>query len=91
MEIDTGASLSLISESTCRKLWPKKRLLSTIAKLKTYSGEALPVLGTLNIQVSQNKQVCLSLVVVTGSGPSLLSRDWLEKLNWIGNKLTTYT
>ena len=56
MEIDTGASLSLISESTCRKLWPKKRLLPTIAKLKTYSGETLPILGTLNVQVSHNKQ-----------------------------------
>ena len=81
MEIDTGASLSLISESTCRKLWPKKRLLPTIAKLKTYSDETLPILGTLNVQVSHNKQkACLALVVVTGSGPSLLGRDWLKKL-----------
>ena len=43
MEIDTGASLSLISESICIKLWPKKRLLPTIAKLKTYSGQTLPI------------------------------------------------
>ena len=81
MEIDIGASLSLISESTCKKLWPKRRLLPTTAKLKTYSGETLPILGALNVQVSHNRQkVFLSLVVVTGSGSSLLGRDWLEKL-----------
>ena len=77
MERDTGASFSLISESTCRKLWPKKRLLPTIAKLKTYSGETLPILGMFTC--SHNKQVCLSLVVVTGSCPSLLGHDCLEK------------
>ena len=30
MEIDTGASLSLISETTRKRLWPNKRLLPTI-------------------------------------------------------------
>ena len=55
--------------------------MPTIAKLKTYSGETLPILGTLNVQVSHNKQKAgLALVVVTGSGPSLLGRDWLKKL-----------
>ena len=70
---------SLISESTCKKLWPENRLLPTIAKLKTYFGEILPILGTLNVQV-YHKKVCLSLVVVTGCAPSLLGHDWLEKL-----------
>ena len=59
MEIDTGVSLSLIPESICKKLRPEKRVLQTIAKLKTYSGETLPILGSLNVQISHNKQVCL--------------------------------
>ena len=41
MEIDTGASLSLVSEVTYKKLWPGKRLLPTPVKLTTYSGEKL--------------------------------------------------
>ena len=44
MEIDTGASLSLISESTREKLWLNKRLLPTTAKLRTYSGQAVTLL-----------------------------------------------
>ena len=42
----------------------------------------MPILGTLNVQVSHNKQVCFSLVIVTGSGPSLLNHDWLKKVKW---------
>ena len=80
MEIDTGASLSLISESTYKSRWPTKRLLPTMAKLRTYSGETLPVLGTMQVQVCHNHQlVDLSLVVVRGDGPSLLGRDWLSQ------------
>ncbi len=39
-KVDTGASLSIISEKTKNKLWPSKRLLPTSAKLKTYSGRS---------------------------------------------------
>ena len=50
MEIDTGASLSIISEQTKEKLWPSKRLLPTTAKLRTYSGEELPVIDTMKVK-----------------------------------------
>ena len=33
MEVDTGAALSLVSESTFRKLWPGKRLLTSRVRL----------------------------------------------------------
>ena len=51
MEIDTCASLSIISEQTKEKLWPSKRLVPTTAKLRTYSGEELPVKGTMKVKV----------------------------------------
>ena len=74
MEIDTGASLSIISEQTKEKLWPSKRLLPTTAKLRTYSGEELPVKGTMKVKVLHkgHQNVELSLIVVNGQGPSLL-------------------
>ena len=82
MEIDTGASLSLVSEVTYKKLWPGKRLLPTPVKLTTYSGEKLPVVGQMQAQVHHDNQSAqLSFVVVKGDGPSLLGRDWLSSLN----------
>lgn len=54
MEIDTGASLSLVSEDTREKLWPNKRLLPTTAKLRTYSGQELSIKGTLKVKVRHN-------------------------------------
>jgi len=45
MELDTGASMSLISEETWEKLWPGRVLSKTKFQLCTYSEEPLPVLG----------------------------------------------
>ena len=50
-----------------------------------YTGEPLPVIGELNVQVRYEEQENdLALTVVAGDGPSLLGRDWLQhiKLNW---------
>ena len=54
-------------------------------KLRTYTGELLKVLGTVNVAVKYEKQeVELQTLVVEGSGPILLGRDWLrvQRLNW---------
>ena len=88
MEVDTGASRTLISKATFDKLWSLHNapsLQPTVSKLRTYTGENIEVLGVANVNVSfqeQHKQ--LQLLVVGGDGPSLLGRDWLSKikLNW---------
>ena len=84
MEVDTGASLSLISETThseLQKLTQLPALSPSTIKLRTYSGEELEVLGQMTVTVGYQTQLHrLSLVVVRGSGPSLLGRDWLCKL-----------
>ena len=88
MEIDTGAAVSLISETMYRKTWKKCEappLQSTKTKLKTYTGEEVPVLGTIQVEVTHGSESkMLSLVIVEGEGPSLLGRDWLMvlKLDW---------
>ena len=85
MEVDTGASLSVISETTYKSLSSVPPLQPTQAKLCTYTGESLGVLGSISVSVQHNeKQKQLSLLVVSGNGPSLLGRDWLTqlKLNW---------
>lgn len=86
MEVDTGAFVSLISQATYQRICKDKPLESSLAQLKTYSGEDIKVLGSITVQVQykgcEGKQ--LSLVVVEGTGPSLLGRDWLQhvRLDW---------
>ena len=85
MEIDTGASVSVISESTYRSsLWTDRErppLQNTTARLRTYTGEPIAVLGQLEPTVEYGTQKKrLKLLVVRGDGPSLLGRDWLLEL-----------
>ena len=89
MEVDSGASLSLLSESTYRRLWPaaatRPPLLPSDARLHTYSGELIKVLGTTSVTVRYRGQVKqLPLLIVPTDGPSLLGRDWLQEivLDW---------
>ncbi|UYV68566.1 K02A2.6-like, partial [Cordylochernes scorpioides] len=50
-------------------------------KLATYSGQPLPVLGTLDVPVQyQNSTQTLPLMVVGGEGPSLCGRNWMKAL-----------
>ena len=84
MEVDTGATYSLISNDTYLQLWPKEGrppLRKTDIKLRTYTGEKVTIRGCLQVSVKyQRQQEDLHLLVVAGSGPSLLGRDWLQKL-----------
>ena len=49
--------------------------------LKTYTGESLKVLGSIQAMVKYEGQVKeLSLLVVPGKGPALLGHNWLPKL-----------
>ena len=83
MEIDTGASLTLVSEQTFRSLWPNSTLNGSRITLSSYGGESIPVLGTVDVHVEYGDQeAVLPLLVVKGKGPSLLGRNWLDKLNW---------
>ena len=85
MEVDTGASICLMPESTFNTLWPGRSLQSSSMRLQTYLKETIPVVGCTCVNVDYNGQVCeLPLVVVGGFGPSLLGRDWLSQiqLDW---------
>ena len=88
MQVDTGAALSLISETAYPKAWPSGNapvVQKTSVRLRTYTGEELKLVGMAMVRVRCGKQEeDLKLFVVEGSGPSLLGRDWLSKiqLNW---------
>ena len=85
MEVDTGASVSLISQENCTRLFPNCPLNATEVRLQTYLGEALPVVGSVVVHVEYDGQKAdLPLIVIKGKGPTLLGRTWLKQilLNW---------
>jgi len=88
MEVDTGATLSIMSEETYNRLWDRHArppLIPSSAQLSTYTGEKISVLGAINVDVYyQHLQHKLQLLIVPGTGPSLLGRDWLQhiRLDW---------
>ena len=89
MEVDTGAAVSLISESTKRKLFPATQLSKSPVALCTYSLEPITVLGQLPVEVKYNDYVGThTLFVVKGNGSNLLGRDWLQeiRLDWASIK-----
>ena len=79
MEIDTGAGVSLVSEETVSSSFMKNLpLYPTDVRLRTYTGEAVPVLRKLMVSVIKDEaSITLPLLVVKGGGTTLLGRDWL--------------
>ena len=91
LEIDTGATRTVLNEETYNTFSDKVELKSSKAVLSTYTGEKIPVLGEVLIPVKyQKQQYNLPAMVVKSPGPNLLGRDWLQviKLNWNGISLT---
>ncbi|XP_077530887.1 uncharacterized protein LOC144142931 [Haemaphysalis longicornis] len=76
-EVDSGAACTLINEPTYHQTWrqPAPILLDDHAHLRTWSGQALPLLGSANVDVSFNGTTFqLPLIIVRG--PDLAS--WVK-------------
>ena len=84
MEVDTGASVTVISKATLDSIWGAQQsppLQPTDVKLRTYTGAEIPVAGGLEVKVQyEGQEEKLPLIVTAGNGPSLIGRDWLTKL-----------
>lgn len=86
MEVDTGASCSLISEKTFKQHWVNHKVQETTFNLRNYSRENPHVIRKLTVQVIyKTEEADLPLVVVRRAGPKLLGRDWMVTSNWIGS------
>ena len=86
MELDTGASVTVISEDTFNSgLSSSVQLRPSNASLTSYSGHLLEVLGSANDKDKyQTQTVTLPIFVIKGKGVSLFGRNWLQrnKLDW---------
>ena len=89
MGVDTRASVLLMSDNTFHRLWlaaTRPPLSLSEARLHTYSGELIKVLGVTSVTVRYRSQVKqLPLLIVPTDEPSLLGRDWLQEivLDWM--------
>ena len=88
MEIDTGASSSVINEKTFHTLSQSGKVLklnSVNTVLLTYTVEVTPVVGECEVEVEYNGfKGNLVAVVISGESPCLLGRNWLQhiSLDW---------
>ena len=84
MELDTGASATVINETVYRQInegRQKPELQESKTVLRSYTGQEVPILGKFTGSVNykgQNKE--LPVIVVKGTQPCLLGRDWLENI-----------
>ena len=93
MEVDTGATLSIIMEWTQKMFFLGTTLKKANVALKTYTNERMTVMEKLLVQV-MHKQQCEHLVIaiVAGDGPSLLiGRNWLKHICLDWNSIWTVT
>uniref|UniRef100_UPI00398E6455 uncharacterized protein n=1 Tax=Pristiophorus japonicus TaxID=55135 RepID=UPI00398E6455 len=87
MELDTGASQSLMSVQQFKKLWPlrasRPKLECIDTQLRMYTKEIIPVLGSAMLVVTHNgSENRLPLWIVLGNGPAFIGRSWLAEMNW---------
>ncbi|CAK1587556.1 unnamed protein product [Parnassius mnemosyne] len=85
MQVDTGASFSLINEQTWHILHSQlsDAVLQPIAiSLRTWTETPVKLLGQITLPVCyKNISKDLCVIVAKGNGPNLLGRDWLNPLN----------
>ena len=84
MELDIGAVVSIINESTfntVRQSSGDLPLYPAESRIKTYTGNEIQVQGATQLTVRyKDKHLSLSIHVVSGNGPNLLGRDWVTPL-----------
>uniref|UniRef100_A0A1A8C840 ribonuclease H n=1 Tax=Nothobranchius kadleci TaxID=1051664 RepID=A0A1A8C840_NOTKA len=87
MQVDTGAAVTLVPEIVYKKHLSHLPLEATKVRLSTFSGENIPLLGTVTVKAKyENQSGVFPLVIVKGDRPALLGRNWLTsfKLDWAG-------
>ena len=88
MEIDTGASVTIMGLKTWKKLNNNKSLEPTKLRLKSYMGNSIHVIGQTKVPVQLDSLWWeLPLIVVDGDSPTLLGRNWLQHMKLPGKEI----
>ena len=74
-EVDTGATVTILSQEVYRHLFPNLKLDPSSMLLKSYTGDQVKVLGEVQVAVSYGEQKGnYTLYVVKGNNSCLLGR-----------------
>ena len=85
MELDTGASVTIIPKNMWFDVLATKPPKETGLKLRSYSGHEIPVVREAEVRVSHhNQEVLLPVFIMDNDGPVLIGCDWFSvlKLDW---------
>ena len=85
MELDTGATRSLMSQRDFKRLFPGKQLEKSNLLMRTYTYEVFEPLGFIKVKAQYQSQVQdVVIYVVSQGGSALFGREWLRcfKLDW---------
>jgi len=86
MELDTGASVSIISEYEYRKKFGEIKLETDGLKLQYYTNETVDTLGHIQVNIKyKNKKFKGKWYVLKGQGPMLLGREWLKEMGTLSD------
>ncbi|XP_039764291.1 uncharacterized protein K02A2.6-like [Pararge aegeria] len=85
MQVDTGASFSLVNECTWKNIEHQNQhitLQPVNLTLRTWTDTPVILLGQAKLQAQYRDIKCsLNVIIAKGRGPNLLGRDWLGPLN----------
>ena len=97
MEIDSGASLSVINFRTYLNLKKSTNssslsLKQTDIELRTFPCHLISPKGLIKVPVKMknNQEIVLPLIVIEGNHPDLLGRNWLYKILYFMVQSTIY-
>ncbi|XP_038590459.1 uncharacterized protein K02A2.6-like [Micropterus salmoides] len=82
-ERDSGCGVTVMNHSVFKQLRQEEEpaLQPCRVRLRTYTGQRIKVLGAAMVKVQhKNSEKMLPVVVVEGTGPSLVGRNWIRRL-----------
>ena len=91
MELDTGASVSVMSKDFLEENLGKDiEITPSKIYLRTYTGEIIEPVGLANVTVSYRGQTKkLPIIITPNDGPTLMGRNWLHDITLDWKKLFT--
>ncbi|KAL1426842.1 hypothetical protein MTO96_017922 [Rhipicephalus appendiculatus] len=81
MEVDTGASVSVMAKSRLLQLLPSVPVQPSQVFLRSYSGKLNKVQGKADVHVKfHDKEADLPIFLAGDGSPTLLGRNWMQEL-----------
>jgi len=82
-EIDSGAAVTVMSESEATKLFPTATIRHTDLRLISFCGRALRCKGYVTVCAKYNNSIVkdLNIYLISGVRKPLLGREWIRQFN----------